>query len=61
MWKAFKRTMLYFWYEIIVLGVIYEFLVVLRVLNKNLNGPMVIFGLAIIFLCQWGYFLRKLR
>ena len=61
MWKAFKKTLMYFWYEIIVLGVIYEALIVFRLMTKNINGLLVLLGLLVIFGVQWGYFYRKNR
>lgn len=59
MWKAFKKTLMYFWYEIIVLGVIYEALIVFRVMTKNVNGLLVLLSLIVIFIGQWIYFYRK--
>jgi len=61
MWKAFKKTLMYFWYEIIVLGVIYEALIVFRLMTKNINGLLVLLGLLVIFGVQWGYFYQKNR
>jgi len=61
MWKAFKKTLMYFWYEIIVLGVIYEALIVFRIMTKNINGLLVLLGLLVIFGVQWGYFYQKNR
>ncbi len=61
MWKAFKKTLMYFWYEIIVLGVIYEALIVFRLMTKNINGMLVLLGLLVIFGIQWGYFYQKNR
>jgi len=61
MWKAFKKTLMYFWYEIIVLGVIYEALIVFRLMTKNINGLLVLLVLLVIFGVQWGYFYQKNR
>ena len=61
MWKAFKKTLMYFWYEIIILGVIYEALIVFRLMTKNINGLLVLLVLLVIFGVQWGYFYRKNR
>lgn len=61
MWKAFKKTLMYFWYEIIVLGVVYEALIVFRLMTKNINGLLVLLGLLVIFGVQWGYFYQKNR
>lgn len=61
MWKAFKKTLMYFWYEIIVLGVIYEALIVFQLMTKNINGLLVLLVLLVIFGVQWGYFYRKNR
>lgn len=60
MWKAFKKTLMCFWYEIIVLGVIYEALIVFRVMTKNVNGSLVLLLLIVIFIGQWIYFYRKI-
>lgn len=59
MWKAFKKSLMYFWYEIIVLGVIYEALIVFKMMTKNINGTWVLILLLMIFLVQWWYFYRK--
>jgi len=59
MLKAFKRTTLYFVYEIIVLGVIYDALIVFHLMTKNISGSMVVLFLAIIYIAQWGYFYHK--
>lgn len=61
MWKAFKKTLMYFWYEIIILGVIYEALIVFRLMTKNINGLLVLLILLVIFGVQWGYFYQKNR
>jgi len=61
MWKAFKKTLMYFWYEIIVLGVIYEALIVFRLMTKNVNELVVLLFLLVIFISQWSYFYYKLR
>ncbi len=61
MWKAFKKALMYFWYEIIVMGVIYEALIVFRVMTKNINGLLVSLVLLVIFIVQWGYFYQKNR
>ena len=61
MWKAFKKSLMYFWYEIIILGVIYEALIVFRMMTKNINGLLVLLILLVIFGVQWGYFYRKNR
>lgn len=59
MWKAFKKSLMYFWYEIIVLGVIYEALIVFRVMTKNINGMLVLVLLLAVFGGQWWYFYHK--
>ncbi|GEO64407.1 hypothetical protein [Companilactobacillus nantensis] len=59
MWKAFKKSLMYFWYEIIVLGVIYEALIVFRVMTKNINGMLVLVLLLAVFVGQWWYFYHK--
>jgi len=59
MLKAFKRTTLYFVYEIIVLGVIYDALIVFHLMTKNISGSMVVLFLAIIYIVQLGYFYHK--
>jgi len=59
MLKAFKRTTLYFVYEIIVLGVIYDALIVFHLMTKNISGSMVVLFLAIIYIAQLGYFYHK--
>lgn len=56
MLKAFKRTTLYFVYELVVLGVLYDAMIVFHLLTKNINGTMVILFLAILYLVQLGYF-----
>ncbi|KRM14082.1 hypothetical protein FD31_GL002239 [Companilactobacillus nantensis DSM 16982] len=50
---------MYFWYEIIVLGVIYEALIVFRVMTKNINGMLVLVLLLAVFVGQWWYFYHK--
>jgi len=59
MLKALKKTTLYFVYEIIVLGVIYDALIVFRVTTKDISGVMIALVLAIIYLAQLGYFYHK--
>lgn len=59
MWKAFKKSLMYFWYEIIVLGVIYEALIVFRLMTKNINGMLVLVLLLAVFVGQWWYFYHK--
>lgn len=59
MLKALKKTTLYFVYEIIVLGVIYDALIVFRVMTKNINGLAILLGLAIIYFGQLWYFYRR--
>jgi len=59
MLKAFKRTNLYFIYEIIVLGVIYDALIVFRLLTKDVNLALVLIFLAVIYFGQLWYFYRK--
>lgn len=59
MLKALKKTTLYFVYEIIVLGVIYDALIVFRLMSKNINGMALIFVLAVIYLCQLVFFYRR--
>jgi len=61
MWKAFKKPLMYFWCDIIVLGVIYEALIVFRLMTKNINGLLVLLVLLVIFGVQWGYFYQKNR
>jgi len=59
MLKALKKTTLYFVYEIIVLGVIYDALIVFRLMTKNISGGMIVVVLAIIYFGQLGYFYHK--
>ncbi|KRO00342.1 hypothetical protein [Companilactobacillus kimchiensis] len=59
MLKAFKRTTLYFVYEVIVLGVIYDALIVFKMMTKNVSGIGILIGLSIIYLVQLGYFYYK--
>lgn len=59
MLKALKKTTLFFVYEIIVLGVIYDGLIVFHLLNKNISGIMILIGLAIIYFGQLWYFYRR--
>lgn len=59
MWKAFKKSLMCFWYEVIVLGVIYEALIIFRLMTKNVNGMWVLILLLAIFLVQWWYFYQK--
>lgn len=59
MLKAFKKSLLYFWYEIIVLGVIYDALIVFGVMSKSISGLTVLIVLLVIFVGQWGYLYKK--
>jgi len=59
MLKALKKTTLYFVYEIIVLGVIYDAMIVFRVMTKDISGVMIVIALAIIYFGQLGYFYHK--
>jgi len=59
MLKALKRTTLYFVYEVIVLGVIYDALIVFKMMTKNVSGIGILIGLSIIYLVQLGYFYYK--
>lgn len=57
--KALKKTIMYFWYEIIILGVIYDGLIVFRVMSKNINGMMILVFLLVLFFGQLAYFYYK--
>ncbi|WDT65819.1 hypothetical protein NV391_00845 [Companilactobacillus crustorum] len=56
MLKALKKATLVFVYEIIVLGVIYDALIVFQILTKNINGLGVLIGLMVLYLGQWAFF-----
>ena len=59
MLKAFGKALKFFVYEFIIFGVIYEFLVIIRLWPQNVSG----FWFSIIWLViicgQWWYFYRK--
>lgn len=59
MLKALKKATLVFVYEIIVLGVIYDALIVFQILTKNINGLGVLIGLMVLYLGQWAFFYYK--
>lgn len=59
MLTALKRTTLFFVYEIIVLGVIYDALIAFKMMNKNVNGLGILIGLAILYLGQLWYFYHR--
>lgn len=61
MLKAFRKTCLYFIYEIIVLGVLYDALIVFHLMTKNINGLGILIFLAVLFGGQWWYFSSKLK
>jgi hypothetical protein len=59
MLTALKRTTLFFVYEIIVLGVIYDALIAFKMMSKNVNGLGILIGLAVLYLGQLWYFYRQ--
>lgn len=59
MLKAIKKTTLYFVYEIIVLGIVYDALIVFKMMTKNINGMAILIGLVVLYLGQLWYFYRR--
>ncbi|AKP67213.1 hypothetical protein [Companilactobacillus ginsenosidimutans] len=57
--KALRKTIRFFVYELVVLGVIYYGLVITGVMTKNFNYWILLIALVILFVAQWVYFNYK--
>ncbi|MQS76264.1 hypothetical protein [Companilactobacillus halodurans] len=59
MLRALKKTTRFFVYEVIVLGVIYDAMIVFQVMTKNISGMAVLIGLLALYLIQFFYFYHQ--